>query len=166
MTELPQYKIEFYSNDDQLPAEAEEFLATQLADSREPLPEDRPDRDQWRFACICAVTDHGHVLGGVHLDMGPVNFGPLANDKLAYLEHLLVRPQYRRQGIATKLLRRAVAVTKAAGCQYIRCNTSWDNPPAIALFKKCGFALTDVDEPDQGGQYFTVKPLQGYGCNP
>jgi len=58
-----------------------------------------------------------------------------------------------------------VEVAKAKGCQYIRYNVSWDNPAEIAVSKKCGFALTDISEEDEGGRYFTVKPLQGYGCD-
>jgi RimJ/RimL family protein N-acetyltransferase len=162
MASLPQYKIEVYGNDDVLPEQAESLFAKELADSREPLPADRPDRDQWRFACICAVTQSAEVLGGAHMDMGPVNFGPLSEDKLAYLEQLIVREEYRQQGLGTELLKRLVEVAKDEGCQYIRYNVHWDNPAAIAVAKKCGFALTDVEE--EGGRYFTVKPLQGHGC--
>ena len=105
MTTLPEYDIEVYGNADPLPAEAEEMFQRQLADSRAALPEDRWDRDLWSFALTCAVTPDGHVLGGVHLDIGPIGgAGPLAKEKLAYLERALVRPECRRQGLATALL--------------------------------------------------------------
>ena len=164
MTSLPQYKIEVYGNEDVLPGQAEELFADELADSRKPFSAGRPDAGKWRFACICAVTESGEVLGGAHMDMGPINFGPLSEEKLAYLEHLLVRDEYRRQGVGTELLKKMVQVAKAAGCQYIRYNVRWDNPAGIAVAKKCGFAMTDISEEDEGGRYFTVKPLQGYGC--
>ena len=144
MAKIPAYEIRVYGNEDQLPAEAEELLAKELAGSREPLPADRPDRDQWMFACICAVTETGRVLGGVHMDMGPIVFGPLGEEKLAYLEQLLVRAEYRRGGIGTELLCKAIEVARAADCQYIRCNASWDNSAEMALFKKCGFACNCV----------------------
>jgi len=164
MASLPQYTIEVYGNEDVLPEDAEELFVNELAGSRKPLPADRPDADKWRFACVCAITENGEVLGGAHADMGPVNFGPLSEAKLAYLEQLLVREEYRRQGLGTQLLRKLVQVAKAKGCQYIRYNVSWDNPAEIAVAKKCGFALTDINEEGEGGRYFTVKPLQGYGC--
>ena len=164
MASLPQYKIEVYGNEDVLPEQAEELFANELAGSRALPKLDRPDAGKWRFACICAVTESGEVLGGAHMDMGPVNFGPLSEDKLAYLEHLLVREEYRQQGLGTQLLQKLVQVAKAAGCQYIRYNVRWDNPAAIAVAKKCGFALTDISEEGEDGRYFTVKPLQGYGC--
>lgn len=155
----PAYDVVVYGRDDQLPEEAEHLFREELADSRHALPEDRPDRDRWRFACVCAITPAGHVLGGVHFDMGPVNSGPLADEKIAILERVLVRPEYRRLGVATRLLGRALAVAKEAGCAHMRCNANWSNPAEIALYKKCGFALADIGEDDQAGEYFTVRPL-------
>lgn len=72
MTELPPYEIKVFAHNDLLPVEAEEMFARQLADSRKALPPDRADRHQWQFALTCAVTPDGHVLGGVHLDIGPI----------------------------------------------------------------------------------------------
>ena len=157
---LPVYKVRSYSNDDALPAEAEALFAGELASSRRPLPEDRADRDDWRFACVCAVTQDAHVLGGVHLDIGPINFGPLAQEKLAFVERVFVRPEYRRRGVGTRVMREAIAVARDAGCLHMRCNVQWDNPAGIALYRRCGFALTDISD-DEGGEYFVVKPLQG-----
>ena len=91
--------------------------------------------------------------------MGPVNSGPLANEKLAYIESVFVRPEYRQRGIAMQLLDRAAIVAKQAGCIHMRCNVHWDNPAEMALFRKCGFALTDISDNDDRGEYFTVKPL-------
>ena len=152
---LPEYDLIAYTNGDELPAEAEELFAHQLLGSR------RTD-DQWRFALTCAVTRQGSVLGGVHLDIGPISgAGPIADKKLAYLERTLVRPECRRQGVATAVLKRAIQVAAEAGCEYIRCHNDWDNPAETALFRKCGFALIDlngeeVDDPS----YFAVRSLQ------
>jgi hypothetical protein len=73
MKQIPEYQIKVYGNQDELPAEAEAMFGPQLADTRQPLPVDRRDRGQWRFALTCAVTACEHVLGGVYLDIGPVN---------------------------------------------------------------------------------------------
>jgi ribosomal protein S18 acetylase RimI-like enzyme len=108
------------------------------------------------------VTSDGHVLGGVHLDIGPIGGeGPLAKRKLAYLERTLVRPEYRRCGLATRLLREAMRAGREAGCLYIRCSNDWDNEAERRLFLKCGFALVDLNgETDQEPCYFAVRPLQ------
>ncbi|MFP4058128.1 MAG: GNAT family N-acetyltransferase [Candidatus Brocadiia bacterium] len=162
MSQLPDYVVGVYGNDDEVPREAEELFAAQLADSRRPLPADRPDREQWRFALACAVGAKGHVLGGAHLDIGPVNgAGPIAERKLAYLERVLVRPAYRRQGVATAVLKRAIRVATEAGCEYIRCSNDWDNPAETALLRKCGFALVDLnDEEERERGYLAVRPLR------
>jgi len=156
---MPRYDVRCYGNAARLPEEAEALFAEELGYSREPLPEDRADRDGWRFACVCAVTAEGRVLGGVHLDIGPINFGPLAQEKLAFVEAVLVRPEYRRRGVGTRVMREAISVARDAGCLHMRCSVKWDNPAGIALYRKCGFALTDITD-TAGGEYFVVKPLQ------
>ena len=158
---LPDYEIEVFGEGDALPEQAEEMFAEQLADSRRPLPEDRWDRELWRFALVCAVGERGEVLGGVHIDIGPIGgAGPLARRKLAYMERTLVRPEFRRQGIATRLLHRAIEVARDAGTLYVRCSNNWDNPAERALLLKCGFALVDLDgETDAEPCYLAVRPL-------
>ena len=152
---VPEYDLIVYTNGDKLPAGAEELFAHQLMEAR-------GVDEQWRFVLTCAVTGERHVLGGVHLDMGPVGgAGPIAGKKLAYLERTFVRPEHRRQGVATAVLTRAIQATAEAGCEYIRCHNDWDNPAETALFTKCGFALVDlngeeVDDPS----YFAVRSLQ------
>lgn len=162
MNPLPNHEIRVCRNTDRLPAEAEELFARQLAESRQPLPEGRWDRDLWSFALIHAVTPNGHVLGGVHLDLGPIGgTGPLAKDKLAYLERTLVRPEYRRQGLAAELLREALRVAQEAGCLYVRCSNDWDNEAERRLFLKCGFALVDLDgERDTPPCYLAIRSLK------
>ena len=43
----------------------------------------------------------------------------------------------------------------------MRCNVRWDNPAGIALYRKCGSAVVDISDSDEGGSYFCVKPLAG-----
>jgi GNAT superfamily N-acetyltransferase len=132
------HAISVYTNGDMLPAEAVEMFSPELAESRRA----RPDADRWRFVTLCAVDSSGHVLGGVHMDIGPLEFGPLAEERLAYLEPFLVLPEYWGQGLGTALLLRAVEESAARGCSHIRCNVSWGNLAVIAVYRKAGFALT------------------------
>jgi len=156
---LPDFTVRCYGNDDRLPEEAEDLFREELADSRTPLPQDRPDRGQWRFACVCAIAAEGHVLGGVHLDIGPINFGPLAREKLAFVEGVFVRPEYRRRGVGTRTMQKAISVARDAGCLHMRCNVQWDSAAGIALYRKCGFALAEISD-QEGGEYFVVRPLE------
>ncbi|NLF67458.1 MAG: GNAT family N-acetyltransferase [Candidatus Anammoximicrobium sp.] len=150
------HAISVYTNGDMLPAEAAEMFRNELAESLRA----RPDADRWRFVTVCAVDSSGHVLGGVHMDIGPMEFGPLAEERLAYLEQLLVLPQNRGQGLGTALLLRAVEESTARGCSHIRCNVSWGNPAAIAVYRRAGFALTCLED----GEYFAVKPTRAASC--
>ena len=156
---LPDYAIQTFGPLNRLPPEAEELFAPQLACSRRQIPSAK--NGPWVFILTCAVTPEGHVFGGVHLDLGPIGgTGPLAKKRLAYLERTLVRPEYRRQGLATQLLRQAIRAATDAGCLYIRCSANWDNPAETALFLKCGFALVDIDgENDPEPCYLAVRCL-------
>jgi GNAT superfamily N-acetyltransferase len=162
MSLVPQYGIKIYGSADRLPREAEELFARQLADSRaSPAP--------WSSILVCAVTPEEHVLGGVHFDCGPIGgTGPIADQRLAYLERTLVRDEYRRQGLATVLLCRALQAAADAGCLYVRCSNNWDNEAERRLFLKCGFALVDIDgENDPEPCYLAVRPLddcRSKGC--
>lgn len=157
---LPDHTVQTFGPHDRLPHEAEELFASQLASSRRQFVSE--PNGPWVFILICAVTPNGHVLGGVHLDLGPIGgAGPLAEQRLAYLERTLVRPEYRRRGLATELLRQAIRAAADAGCLYIRCSANWDNPAETALFLKCGFALVDIDgENDPEPCYLAVRPLK------
>ena len=159
---IPSYDIRCYTNGDSIPDEVEKLFTEELESSRKPLPMDRPDRRSWRFINICAVTAENHILGGVHLDIGPINFGPLGKEKLAYTERVFVHPEYRRCGVATQIMRQAVSAARDAGCLHMRCNVKWDNLPGIALYRKCGFALADIKDEDSD-EYFVIKPLQAEG---
>ncbi len=157
MTKIPDYSVRSYGNGDRLPKEAEELFGKELASSRKPLGQNRGDREGWQFACVCGVTSAGHVLGGVYLDIGPINFGPLAKENLAFVEGVFVRSEYRRGGVGSRIMHEAISVARRAGCLHMQCNVRWDNPAGIALYKACGFALVDLTE--DGGEYFAVKPL-------
>lgn len=150
------HAISVYTNGDMLPAEAVEMFKNELAESRRA----RHDADRWRFVTICAVDASGHILGGAHMDIGPLEFGPLAEERLAYLEHLFVLPEYRGQGLGTSLLLRAVEEATTRGCSHIRFNVSWGNLAAIAACRKAGFALTCLED----GEYFVVKPTCAAPC--
>ena len=154
MAPLPKHEIRTYGSADRLLAEAEKLFAGQLADSRR-------SPEPWSFVLVCAVTPDEHVLGGVHLDCGPIgSLGPIADERLAYLERTLVRPEYRRQGLATALLKKALQVVADAGCRYVRCSNNWDNEAERRLFLDCGFALVDMDgEKDPEPCYLAVRPL-------
>jgi ribosomal protein S18 acetylase RimI-like enzyme len=157
IADTPRFEIITYGPEDVMPQEVEAMLGDTLADTRE--MRQQPNGTAWALVCVCAVTADKHVLGGAHFDMGPINGGPLADERVAVIEGVFVRPEHRRRGIGTALMERAVEIARQGGCTHMRCNSRWDNPAEIALFKRTGFALTDINDVDESGWYFTVRPL-------
>lgn len=148
------FEVRVFSEQDAVPPAVEAALAEELRNSREAVA-----GGGWQFACVCGFDGGGRWIGAAHADFGPVNDGPLAHDLVAILERVIVEPEWRCRGVGTALLRRALEAARDAGCQHARCNVRWDDPAAIALYRRCGFALTDVSEPGEGGWYFAVRPL-------
>ena len=97
---------------------------------------------------VCWVAESGGCLAG----MGCVNFFILPpndwcpNGKTAYVGNVYVKPEYRRQGVASETLTRLVACAKARGCQRVLLNATdmgkplylrhgfEDSPTAMALY--------------------------------
>lgn len=59
-------------------------------------------------------------------------------------------PNWRDQGIGTRMLRESLAWARSAGLRQIRLSTRRDNLRAIHVFRKCGF-VPDEDSVLDGG---------------
>lgn len=59
----------------------------------------------------------------------------------AQICNIAVSNKYRRQGIATELLREAADFAKLQGCSRCELEVNTANEPAVALYKKCGYQL-------------------------
>lgn len=57
--------------------------------------------------------------------------------------HLVTREQYRRQGIAEAILKRAEQLAYTNDIRMLLCTIRKDNPASIALFRKIGFDPTN-----------------------
>lgn len=58
--------------------------------------------------------------------------------KLSYITNLYVRSKHRRKGIADRLLQEAIRNAKNIAVSEIHVTTTFDNKPAIDLYKKHG----------------------------
>lgn len=56
-----------------------------------------------------------------------------------YLERLGVDTVYMRNGLASRMLQKAMEVTKEQGREYLRLFAAISNPPSLALYRKNGF---------------------------
>lgn len=63
--------------------------------------------------------------------------------KVVWIENMGVHPDYRRQGIATLLVRRLVQATREKGIEAMFSSVTADNQESIMLHAKLGFLLED-----------------------
>ena len=58
---------------------------------------------------------------------------------LAYLQRLVVAPQHRTQGVATRLVAHSLIWAHTNGARAVLVNTECDNVAALALYRRMGF---------------------------
>ena len=68
-----------------------------------------------------------------------------------------VDPSVRRRGVGAALVGEVVAWSAQQAGTAVRLAVREANAPAIALYERCGFALTDV--PADGGERIMTRPL-------
>jgi GNAT superfamily N-acetyltransferase len=66
---------------------------------------------------------------------------PLPATSEAFIDIIEVRPAYRRRGIASELVSRALARAREHGAYQLRAWSSDDKTEAIPLWRKLGFGL-------------------------
>jgi ribosomal protein S18 acetylase RimI-like enzyme len=68
-----------------------------------------------------------------------------------YVDALAVAPDWRRRGVARRLLEEAERRAAAAGLDGVALDTGLENTPARALYEAAGFRLEEIREaPDDG----------------
>ena len=70
------------------------------------------------------------------------------DDSVAEMRRLRVRPQFRRQGIATALMTHAIHFCRDHDYLKVVLDVRVERQPAIQLFEKCGFYLARSKEQD------------------
>jgi ribosomal protein S18 acetylase RimI-like enzyme len=80
---------------------------------------------------ILAVTD-GVVIGQV---AAVLHLHPDKPIEL-YIDEVGVTPQYRQQGVATRLMEEIITLGKILGCEEVWLGTELDNIPARALYDR------------------------------
>jgi len=86
--------------------------------------------------------------------------------KEAYIDILEVRPEYRRQGIAKKLIDKCESVARTENCYQLRSWSSEDKTEAIAMWKKYNFGMNPQTivsgrTGENVNGYFVTKPIEG-----
>lgn len=66
-------------------------------------------------------------------------------NRFAYVEDLVVNPEYRGLGIGRRLLERGIHWARENDFPGVMLETQDDNVPACTLYQSCGFVLTGFD---------------------
>ena len=85
---------------------------------------------------IFCVREGRRVLGMVNVLF---TISTAEGNRVAWLEDLVVHPEYRGKGIGRSLLLRAIRAAKGAGCSRITLLTDDSNARAMRLYQSEGF---------------------------
>lgn len=66
-------------------------------------------------------------------------------ESLAYVMRLAVHPQWRRQGLARRLMDYLVREAKRQGAERLELHVAGDNAPALRLYERLGFKVKHYD---------------------
>lgn len=77
-------------------------------------------------------------------------------EQRVYVSHLIVKPEYRRQGIGKKLVEFVTDKAKEFGYKEMSIGVDLDNFPALKLYTDCGFNKVVYIGEDEQGKYIKL----------
>jgi streptothricin acetyltransferase len=96
--------------------------------------------------------DYGFDDAGPTIFMAEANGKPAGRIKMmrwwnrfAYVEDLVVNPEYRGEGIGRALLEHGIRWARENGFPGVMLETQDDNVPACTLYQSCGFVMSGFD---------------------
>jgi GNAT superfamily N-acetyltransferase len=114
----------------------------------EKLPEkmtnsvDRMIKEKDFFNCFVAETSGGIIIGYVTYFFCYYTW----IGKSLYMDDLYVMPDYRTNGIGTKLINKVIEYAKYSKCHKLRWQVSDWNKPAIDFYKNIGATVDSVEQ--------------------
>jgi len=114
--------------------------------------------DLGNYHCLVAVDSDQTFQGLCIIDVGPMRFGPLADETAGFLENILVPEPFRRQGIGSALLRAALQFAWQAGARHVRWTVDYENAAAISFYRSNGAVFIPEEDPqaENPEKYYTV----------
>jgi len=103
---------------------------------------ERMKEEQEFFHCFVAETEEKEIIGYATWFFTYFTW----SGKGLYIDDLFVKPAYRGKGIGLQLMEKVFALGKSEKCHKIRWQVSWWNEPAIALYKRLGAEIDDIEK--------------------
>lgn len=107
-----------------------------------------------RITYVC--KDGDEFIGEISLvkDMNDTDY--TIPNRRVYVSHLIVKPEYRRQGIGKKLVEFVTDKAKGFGYKEMSIGVDLDNFPALKLYTDCGFNKVVYIGEDEQGKYIKL----------
>ena len=109
-----------------------------------------PARQERGLRMILAQPEAGRVnclrAGGRVVGMVSLLFSisTAEGGRVAWLEDMVVHPDYRGQGLGEQLLRHALAEARSLGCTRVTLLTDGDNFAAMRFYQRAGFTRSGM----------------------
>ncbi len=101
---------------------------------------------------------NGHYIASCDL---VYDYGEYTEENIRiYLSRLIVKKEYRNQGIGQELLKYMIELCKGNGYQQITIGVDTDNKNALHIYKKSGFAIYETATDEYGKFYKMMKKLR------
>ena len=102
------------------------------------------------------------IIGQVFVQLSADRLELADGKQRAYLYSFRVRPEYRSQGLGTRMLQRVERELRNRGYRWITLNVAKDNPRARLLYERNGFNVVASEPgiwsyPDEQGDWHTVE---------
>lgn len=113
--------------------------------------------DDGNYHCFLAVGPGNTFMGLCVIDIGPMRFGPLAQETVGFLENILVLPSHRRQGIGTAILSAVLKFAWQQGAKHVRWTVGYEDE-GLPFYRALGFAFIPEEDPhsESPERYYTV----------
>lgn len=93
---------------------------------------------------LYVVRRNGTVIAYARLGVRETEYPGLVKRKILLLEELCVSEDIRKRGIGTEMMSDIQMLAKELGCTDLELSVYPENEAALALYRKCGFTVRDL----------------------
>lgn len=145
---LPAHQTHVYMQPDRLPPEAVELFGHEVEKAWS-----NDDTQASPNICIGVTTD-GQWLAGIWMTLDTLEQSTGKPLHVASIRHLIVSPAARGQGLAGRLLRRAMTLARENQCTHIRSTAGFGCGDHLMMYHRLGFENVRDQRP-----YLVIKSL-------